>query len=50
MQKLKIGYFEHWFRPPYTFAEFSNVDYLISNEPMPENFALAAEKAGVIIL
>ena len=22
MQKLKIGYFEHWFRPPYTFAEF----------------------------
>ena len=20
---MKIGYFEHWFRPPYTFAEFA---------------------------
>ena len=35
---------------PYTFAEFSDVDYLISNEPMPENFVQAAEKAGVIML
>ena len=35
---------------PYTFAEFSQVDYLISDEPMPENFAEAAEKAGVILL
>jgi len=22
MEQLKIGYFEHWFRPPYPFAEF----------------------------
>ena len=22
MQKLKIGYFEHWHRPPYVFADF----------------------------
>lgn len=22
MQKLKIGYFEHWHRPPYIFADF----------------------------
>ena len=22
MSKLKLGYFEHWLRPPYTFASF----------------------------
>ena len=22
MEQLRIGYFEHWFRPPYSFAEF----------------------------
>ena len=22
MQKLRIGYFEHWYRPPYVFADF----------------------------
>ena len=35
---------------PYTFAELSQVDYLISDVPLPENFAQAAEKAGVILL
>lgn len=35
---------------PYTFAEFSDVDYLIADEAMPEGFVTAAEKAGVIIL
>ena len=35
---------------PYTFAEFSDVDYLISDEPMPQGFVEAAEKANVILL
>ena len=35
---------------PYTFAELADVDYLISDEPMPENFTQAAEEAGVILL
>lgn len=35
---------------PYTFAKFPDVDYLISDEPMPEEFARAAQEAGVILL
>lgn len=35
---------------PYTFAEFADVDYLISDEPLPENIRQAAEAAGVKIL
>lgn len=35
---------------PYTFAELSQVDYLISDEPMPDAFARAAKDAGVILL
>ena len=35
---------------PYTFAELSDVDYLISDSPMPEAFASAARNAGVKLL
>ena len=35
---------------PYTFAQLSDVDYLISDEAMPEGFSEAAEAAGVILL
>lgn len=35
---------------PYTFAKLQDVDYLISDEPMPENFARAAQAAGVVLL
>lgn len=35
---------------PYTFANLSDVDYLICDEPMPENFTTAAKDAGVILL
>ena len=35
---------------PYTFAQFSDVDYLISDEPMPEAFRIAAAKAGLKML
>ena len=35
---------------PYTFAKLADVDYLISDEPMPEVFAAAAADAGVIML
>ena len=35
---------------PYTFARLEDVDYLISDEPMPEAFAKAASQAGVILL
>ena len=35
---------------PYTFAEFADVDYLICDETMPENFISAAREAGVILL
>ena len=35
---------------PYTFARLEDVDYLISDEPMPETFIKAAEAAGVILL
>lgn len=35
---------------PYTFAQFSDVDYLISDEPMPEAFQIAAAKAGLKML
>ena len=35
---------------PYTFAKFSDVDYLISDEPMPEAVVQAAKAAGVTVL
>ena len=35
---------------PYTFANFSDVDYLISDEPMPEAFRVAAKEAGLKLL
>ena len=35
---------------PYTFAKLEDVDYLISDEPMPESFVQAAEKAGIKLL
>lgn len=35
---------------PYTFADFSDVDYLISDRPLPEPFAEAALSAGVKLL
>lgn len=35
---------------PYTFAQFSDVDYLISDGQMPEAFAAAAKAAGMILL
>lgn len=35
---------------PYTFAQLAEVDYLISDEPMPEQFVRAAQTAGLILL
>ena len=35
---------------PYTFAHLSDVDYLISDEPMPEAFQIAAREAGLQML
>ena len=35
---------------PYTFARLEDVDYLISDEPLPEAFAQAAQAAGVTLL
>lgn len=35
---------------PYTFAQLSDVDYLISDDAMPETFVAAAKSAGVILL
>ena len=35
---------------PYTFATLSDVDYLISDEPMPEAFQKAAREAGLQLL
>jgi len=35
---------------PYTFANFSDVDYLISDEPLPEAFRIAAKEADMKIL
>ena len=35
---------------PYTFAKMSDVDYLISDGPMPEAFRNAADEAGLKIL
>ena len=35
---------------PYTFANFSDVDYLISDEPLPEAFQMAAKAANLKIL
>ena len=32
---------------PYTFANFSDVDYLVSDGPMPEAFHQAAKDAGI---
>ncbi|MBE6602595.1 MAG: DeoR/GlpR transcriptional regulator [Ruminococcaceae bacterium] len=35
---------------PFTFAEISDVDYIISDEPLPENFVRKSEECGVKIL
>ena len=35
---------------PYTFAGFSDVDYIISDEPLPDDFARRCEECGVKIL
>ena len=35
---------------PYTFARFSDVDYLICDEPLPEPFQTAAREVGLKIL
>lgn len=35
---------------PYTFAKLSDVDYLITDEALPESFACAAAAAGVKVL
>lgn len=35
---------------PYTFAKFSEIDYLISDEPVPEAVALASAEGNVIVL
>lgn len=35
---------------PYTFAKLTDVDYVISDEPLPESFQKAAEEAGVTLL
>lgn len=35
---------------PYTFAKLSDVDYLITDEPLPENFVRGLEEAGVKVL
>ena len=35
---------------PYTFATFSDVDYLISDDPLPEPILRAAEEAGLRVL
>lgn len=35
---------------PYTFATLRDVDYVISDMPMPDSFVRAAEEAGVVLL
>ena len=35
---------------PHTFARFSDVDYLISDLPVPETVAQAARESGIKIL
>ncbi len=35
---------------PFTFAEVSDVDYIISDETLPEDFAKKSKESGVIIL
>lgn len=35
---------------PYTFAKLEDVDYLLSDVPLPENFAQAAREANVTLL
>ena len=35
---------------PYTFANFEDIDYLISDSPMPEEFIKKAQAAGVTLL
>ena len=35
---------------PYTFAKLEDVDYLISDEELPESFMQAVEAAGIRML
>ena len=35
---------------PYTFAQLSDVDYLISDDTLPENVAGAIKEAGIRVL
>ena len=35
---------------PYTFAEISDVDYIISDQPLPDNFVRKSEECGARIL
>jgi DeoR/GlpR family transcriptional regulator of sugar metabolism len=35
---------------PYTYANLKDMDYMISDQPVPEGIALAAKEAGVTIL
>ncbi len=35
---------------PYTFANFSEVDYIVTDEPMPKEFIKEAKKHGVTVL
>lgn len=35
---------------PYTFASFADVDYIVSDSPLPESYQKAAKDAGVILL
>lgn len=35
---------------PYTFAAMEDVNYIVTDEPMPEDFVKAAEAAGVTVL
>ena len=35
---------------PYTYAQLGDVDYLITDGPVPESFAQAAKEANVTIL
>jgi len=35
---------------PFTFAEIADVDYIVSDEPLPENFVHQCEETGVKIL
>lgn len=35
---------------PYTFASFADVDYIVSDAPLPESYVKSAKDAGVILL